>query len=294
MTVDDVSACLLAVGAGDRETAVRRARSAADGSSAGRLGAALLRFLEGGRPDVYADPQAFERFIDGGGNVALYRAAHTALAAGHERDRPASVLDIGCGDGRLTTAAIGPGLARLDLVEPSADLLAAARARLADHDVSVVAHGCTAQELVAAVSSGHDPSWPERWDSAQSTFALHTVPPEDRQTVLRLLARRVRRLLVVEFDVPGFADRSAEHARYAAERYAAGVDEYRDDELVVDGFLMPVLVGQFDPARPRHTWEQPVAQWIADLRRAGFSDVRHQRVSDYWWATAHLIEATAG
>jgi SAM-dependent methyltransferase len=203
------------------------------------------------------------------------------------------VLDIGCGDGRLTTAAIHPGLARVDLVEPSAELLTAAQARLAEHDVSVVAHGCTAQDLVDALSSGRDPAWPDRWDSAQSTFALHTLPPEDRQRVLHLLAWRVGRLIVVEFDVPAFADRSAQHARYAAERYAAGVAEYEDDAVVVDGFLMPVLVGQFDPARPRHTWEQPIAEWIAALQRAGFAGVRAQPVSDYWWAPAHLVEATS-
>jgi hypothetical protein len=54
---------------------------------------------------------------------------------------------------------------------------------------------------------------------------------------------------------------------------------------------MPVLAGQFDPARPRHTWEQPIAAWVADLEAAGFTDVRRRPVAGYWWAPAELVEA---
>jgi hypothetical protein len=127
---------------------------------------------------------------------------------------------------------------------------------------------------------------------AQSTFALHAVPPGDRRQVLADLAARTTHLLVVEFDVPAFADRSPDHARYAAERYVEGVAEYAGDDLVVDRFLVPVLVGQFAPGRPRHTWEQPVDAWAADLAAAGFTDVRHSRLHPYWWAPAHLLEAS--
>jgi hypothetical protein len=55
-----------------------------------------------------------------------------------------------------------------------------------------------------------------------------------------------------------------------------------------------VLAGQFDPDRPRHTWEQPVEAWAGELVAAGFTGVRHQLIADYWWAPAHLIEATPG
>ena len=129
------------------------------------------------------------------------------------------------------------------------------------------------------------------WDVAQSTFALHAVEPAARRRVLAYLAGTVRRLVLVEFDVPAFTDRSPEHAAYAVDRYAAGIAEHDGDALVVQGFLMPVLVGQFHPDRPRHTWEQPVQAWLDDLRAAGFVDVRHHHIDDYWWAPAHLIDA---
>jgi hypothetical protein len=156
--------------------------------------------------------------------------------------------------------------------------------------LEVVGHNVTAQQLLDEndLDNNDDDA---RWDVAQSTFALHAVPPADRSRVLAALARQVGRLLVVEFDVPPFADRSAAHARCAVERYAAGVAEYADDDLVVDGFLVPVLVGQFAPDRPRHTWEQPLDAWVEDLVSAGFTEVRTDLVSPYWWAPAHLLDA---
>jgi SAM-dependent methyltransferase len=260
--------------------------------------------------DVYTDPAAFQRFIDGGGNVGLYRAAEEALRGLYAERPPRRAVDLGCGDGRLTAALVGPGLEHLDLVEPSAELLDAALARFrglrwASTGPSVAPHRLTAQQFLDQPDEpgGSQPDQPDqsdppggqrpgRWDVAQSTFALHALEPAARRTVLSALAATAGRLVVVEFDVPELADRSPEHAAYAVERYAAGIAEYADDELVVRGFLVPVLVGQFDPAQPRHTWEQPVAAWASDLVEAGFHDVRHRHLHDYWWAPAHLIEAT--
>jgi len=234
--------------------------------AARRVGPHLARLLAGERVDVWGGAAAFERFIDGGGNVALYAASLDALAAAHRAEAPASVVDLGCGDGRLSAAAVQPGLRRLDLVDPSAERLAAAAGRLAGNPDAT-------------------------WDAAQSTFALLAMPPGERREVLRTMARRTRRLLVVEFDVPAFADRSEAHARYAAERYEAGVAEYEGDDLVIDGFLMPVLVAQFEAGARRATWEQPVAASVAELAEAGFGHVEHRRIAPYWWAPAHLIDA---
>lgn len=286
---DDVVAALLALARGDAEAARARARSAAGGGARGLLGPALARFLAGGRPDVWTggavSAEAFSRFIDGGGNVGLYDAAFRRLQAVHRLAAPESVLDLGCGDGRLSAAAVHPGLRRLDLVDPSGDRLAEAVGRLEVEapGVEVRAHEATAEAFLAGS--------PQRWDVAQSTFALLTLPPEARRSVLAALAGRVGRLLVVEFDVPAFADRSVEHARYAAERYEVGVAEYAGDDLVVDGFLVPVLVAQFERGARRATWEQPVAASAAELAASGFATVEDVFVADYWWAPAHLLDA---
>src|SRR4051812_21352747 len=59
-----------------------------------------LRRLRGGsRRDVYAAPEGFAAFIRGGGNVALYAALVATLRERYRRHRPASLLDIGTGDG---------------------------------------------------------------------------------------------------------------------------------------------------------------------------------------------------
>jgi SAM-dependent methyltransferase len=299
MTTDGIVDALLAVAAGDHDGAVRSARAAAApeaapaGSPRARLAQGLLRHLEGGGRDVYGDPAGFERFLDRGGNVGLYRDVHAALAACHARQRPGTVLDLGCGDGRLSVAALQPGVSRIELVEPSADLLAAAQKRLAGNGagagtgVAVAARGSTAQEMLDGLPDGAG------WDTVQCTFALHALPPEDRARALATFARRARHLLLVEFDVPPLAVRSSGYARHAVARYTEGIAEYPDDDLVVDGFLVPVLVGQFDPGRPRHTWEQPIDLWIAGMLAAGFAEVRHHQVSPYWWAPAHLVEATS-
>jgi SAM-dependent methyltransferase len=276
-----VAAALLAIAAGRLEEAERLVRAGAEDSALAR---ALLRRLREHGDDVYADPVGFSRFIDGGGNVGLYAAAAGALRAEHASSAPATVLDIGCGDGRLSVAALRPGLSRLDLVEPSSALLAQAGDRLAGSGPLVVAHDATAEAFLAA-----EPE--RRWDLVQSTFALHALEPAARRATLAELADRTRRLVVIEFDVPAFEDRSPEHARYAAARYEAGLAEYAGDEAVTQGFRMPVLVGQFDAGRRRHTWEQPADAWTRDLMDAGFRTAGHDRLHDYWWATAHVITA---
>jgi SAM-dependent methyltransferase len=275
---------LTAITQGDWDGAAGHAARAREVEPGCLLAVALGEHLARGTDDVYTDPEAFEHFIDGGGNVGLYERAGRALAAVHAERRPVHVLDVGCGEGRLTAASIREGLRRLDLVEPSAELLARAERRLDDGGFEVVSHQITAQELAASV--------PGRWEVAQSTFALHTLDPAARAAVLADLAGRVDALLLVEFDVPAFTDRSPDHLRYLVDRYEVGLAEYVDDPIVASGFLLPVLVGQIAPGAERHTFEQPVTAWGDELRAAGFAHVRHRTVSPYWWAPAHLIEAT--
>ncbi len=249
------------------------------------LAVSLHRFLveASNGPSVYDTPAAFEAFIDGAGNVALYHRTIALLASRLERSGPVSLADFGCGDGRVTFGSL-PATARVvDLIEPSPALLVQAARQPWLPAVDVRLHEADI-ELFLATTTG-------RWDVALSTFALHNLPHDQRRTVLRELAERTGELFVVEFDVPAYTDRSAAHAAYVVDRYRRGVHEYTGNDLVILGFLMPVLTGQFDPARPRVTWEQPIERWVDDFVTAGFTTVTTEAVQDYWWAPASLIHA---
>ena len=278
----EVERALAALVAGD-PVAARSALSDAPADSA--LARGLADFLGAQRaPGVYDEPTAFEAFIDHGANPELYRRTIEVLAAVHADVRPDAVADIGCGDGRVTAAVLDRATTRVDLVEPSIALLRHAVDAVARPGAEVVAHPIGASDLAAEVDAD------QRWDVVQSTYAMHTIPPADRPALFEWLAGRCDRLLIVEFDVPALDDRSPAHIAYLAERYEAGVREYLDHPEAIDGFLMPVLVGQLQPAAARHTFEQPIAEWEARLRDAGFRTTTRP-VFDYWWAPAVLIDA---
>ncbi|WP_436794651.1 class I SAM-dependent methyltransferase [Actinospongicola halichondriae] len=279
-----VADALLHLAAGDTNAAVVECGRVERSSP---LAAHLARHLVGpASTAVYVDPAAFERFISGGSNVDLYAQTIQVLAELNERRRPASLLDIGCGDGRITAAVLPTSCERIHLLEPSTAMLEKAVARVA----RVV-------DDVRTTRAGFEDLFTDRphdvWDAVQSTFALHTLPPQECIDSLRKLARRTRSLAVVEFDVPAFNDRSPGHADYAAAAYEAGVAEYEHDQLVIDGFLLPVLVGQFAPERQRHTHERPARAWVDELRRAGFTSVTTTHVATYWWANAVLIHGAS-
>ncbi|HET6952745.1 MAG TPA: class I SAM-dependent methyltransferase [Acidimicrobiales bacterium] len=275
---------LLALAAGDAAGAAGLARQAAARAPGARLPRALADHLaRAAAGTVYDEPSAFQEFISGGGNLALYATTTTALRALHAGRRTTAVTDIGCGDGRVTAGARPATCRRVDLVEPSAPLLAEAVARLAGRPVTVEAHATTLAGYLAG------PAGPVGY--AQSTFALHAVAPAARGDALVALRSRVDGLALAEFDVPGFADRSPEHAAYAADRYERGLAEYPDGSPVGPGFLLPVLTAQFAPDRPRVTWEQPIDRWVADLTAAGYTVDDVVPLVDYWWAPARLVVA---
>lgn len=278
-----VAAALLQIAAGDREAA-RSACDAVTGSSL--LAEWLNRYLAGpDHGDVYVHPDAFERFISGGSNIDLYDATIAALSELNELNKPSSILDVGCGDGRVTAATVPTSCEHLDLLEPSEAMLRTA-VDLVEQTVGVVEGvSSTLQDLLAEQPD-------RRWDAVQSTFAFHNLSPQDRVEALETLASRTASITIVEFDIPEFDDRSAEHAEYAAAAYEAGIAEYEADPTVITGFLLPVLVGQFAPDQPRVTYEQSARAWLHDLDRAGFQSATETPVAEYWWASAKLIHGT--
>lgn len=277
-----VARALLEIAHGDINAAVATCRSVASSSA---LAQHLTSYLSGpGAEDVYTSPEAFERFISGGSNAALYESTEAALDAQLRPSAPRSLLDIGCGDGRVTAATVPPSCRQVHLVEPSAVMLRTATQRLSGQVADVVATCSSVQELL-------DDQPGLCWDAAQATFALHNLQPQDRRAALALLAERVGSLTIVEFDVPDFADGSPEHADFAASAYEVGVAEYAEDQVVIDGFLLPVLVGQFALDRQRHTFEQSASSWVRDLADAGFDFIASSHVFSFWWADAVMFAA---
>ncbi len=281
-----IAEALVAISAGEIATAIDVLDRVRQAQPDDLLARSLAEFLERARStEIYDEPTAFEEFISNGDNPNLYSRTVALLEAIHRANQPASVLDIGCGDGRITAAVLGSSTSQVDLVEPSTELLASSAELVAGIGRSAAGHDLD----IATYLDRLAPS--TSWDLVQSTFALHNLTPAARLAVFGQLAGRAKRLVIVEFDVPGFEDGSVEHARYAAERYAVGVEEYRDRPDVISGFLMPVLVGQFDPNRHRSTFETAIEAWMAQLEESGWKVTNEIRVADYWWAPAVCIEA---
>jgi SAM-dependent methyltransferase len=243
------------------------------------LGRALGDHLATRAPGgVYEDAGAFQEFIASPSNERLYASTTAALVAVANERQVRRLLDVGAGDGRVTApVAEAAGASEVVLVDSSVDQLA--RVPQIEGAVTVYADALDFLSHVAADS----------FDLAMSTFALHAIEPSRRTQVLRELRRVTDRLAIVEFDVPASA--GDDWLVHLAARYEAGVAEHDEGSRVVSGFLMPVLVGQLDPAAVRATWEQPIAHWCDDVATAGFRDVRSAFVETFWWADAHLVTA---
>jgi SAM-dependent methyltransferase len=252
------------------------------------LDALLAKYGADADRPVYDQPAAFTAFVRGGGNVNLYERLSEQLAAGYDEAQPESLLDIGCGDGLALVPALesaGHMPSRIDLVEPSAALLDAATKRLADVNTEVHAWQQPAQEFFARLGDRH-------WDRAQATFSLQSVPIHDRISVLKALREHTDVLTIAEFDVPVQVEGTPEQVQSLVSRYERGIAEYGDDaQLVAQGFLLPVLLGQVDPNFARTNWEQPAASWVDQLTEAGFTEIDVEPLADYWWAPAVLITA---
>lgn len=287
MAAASIRAVLAALLGGDADRALALTIASAAEPGAPRLAAALADHLGStDRANVYDAPEGFEAFIAHGSNPTLYERTIEHLRSIHATHRPPSVLDIGCGDGRVTVAVLDGSTRRVDLVEPSEALLRTAVERLDDPAPTIGAHQLGIGEFLDAGDGDGDG---DQWTLAQATFALHNLAPSDRAGVLSRLAHRVGHLVVVEFDVPVFEPGSEQHLDHLAERYEVGIGEYVDHPEAISGFLMPVLAGQLEPGRQCHTFEQPASRWVDELVDAGFRDVDTAEIFDYWWGPAVAV-----
>jgi SAM-dependent methyltransferase len=252
----------------------------------------MARYLAPGGQDasLYADGKAFAAFIRGGGNRLLYARLSEALGQRYRQHETLRLLDIGVGDGLALPDAVDDRLAHVDLVEPSAPMLAKVATALARRGVPHTAHQTT---LEAFARSPHAAR--ARWDVVQATFSLHCIEPGRRAACLAWLRRRCDELLIAEFDVLRFDEpRGPARAAFLLERYERGVVEYTADRtLVAQGFLVPILIGTFT-GDANQTFEQPMAAWAQACRDAGFADVHTRPLCRYWWSDAHLLIARRG
>lgn len=286
---------LIAYGAHDIAAAHILAQRAADLDPDHAVYAAAVVYLDHVQREgkhasrVYISPDAFSAFIRGGGNVPLYQNTSAALRRVYEQYDSLSLLDIGVGDGLALLPALTPNVRRLDVLEPSSTMLSQTSAALHARGVAHRAINATVQQWMADEQG--------KWDVIQSTYALQSIHPDERTLILEWFRQHAGRVLIAEFDAPHFQQpceglTALDRVRYFVERYQRGLAEYQDDGgLVAQGFLMPVFFGGFDPGAARVNWEMHIEDWVRLLREAGFNDVRTEPISDYWWATAYLVDA---
>jgi hypothetical protein len=248
----------------------------------------LQRVVHAGKAHVYVTGEGFAAFIRGGGNIELYQATSSVLRSVYNEYDHVSLLDIGVGDGLALVPALTSAVHSLTLVEPSAAMLAKTEAALQEGGQEYHSFGTTIQAFIA-----HEHQRPQHWDVAQATYSLHNLPPEERLATLRWLRSATDRLLIVEFDVPSLFDEPLTPAcvDYVVERYARGLQEYEDNESVIQGFLLPIMFGYFDTGVFRSTYEQPARSWHHNLLESGFSIVSVKPLFPYWWATAYIFDA---
>ncbi|EYF06972.1 class I SAM-dependent methyltransferase [Chondromyces apiculatus] len=248
----------------------------------------LARVVREGKRQVYVSAEGFAAFIRGGGNVQLYERTSAALS-GQYPDAPFDLLDIGVGDGMALLPALTRAVRHVTLLEPATPMLERCAALLAAQNLPFATFAGSAQAFLAAPEMAS-----RRWEVAQATYSLHAIPPADRPALLRWLRDHVGTLLVAEFDAPDMHDAlEPRMVRHVLGRYRVGLGEYEgaEGEVVVQGFLMPVMFGYVDRGVTRATYEQPISDWASLLEDAGFSHVERHALYPYWWAPAVLLVA---
>lgn len=251
---------------------------------------------------VYTAPAAFEAFIRGGGNVPLYERVSAELAR-HYTPGTRSLLDIGCGDGHALFPALAQArsssplaLERLTLVEPATALLASAVARARAEQPALPVQALNEPLGAFAARQQAGTAHPDRWGLAQATFALQAIPEPERWDGLARRRAHVRRLVIVEFDIPADLPRGSDaYVASLAQRYERALGEYEGAtrDLVAQGFLIPIFLGQFDAQTAATNWEHPMPVWRDKLSGLGWRVTRLEHLCDYFWAPAFVLVAEA-
>ncbi len=240
------------------------------------------------KTQVYESGSAFAAFIRGGGNIELYKSLTHALQEVYPKEPPARLLDIGVGDGMALLPALPHDLTHLDVLEPSAPMLQTTCDALAQQEVPFQPWNLTLKEFIHKAPSD------ARWDLCQATFSLQSIEPKERVEQLAWVRSRSSRLVLAEFDVPTFSEMWGEdRILHVLARYEQGLSEYTDtqDEVAL-GFLIPVMLGYFDPTQARTNYEHTIEEWESQLREAGYTTIHKTHLYPYWWADAYLLEAS--
>ncbi|MFC4761684.1 class I SAM-dependent methyltransferase [Dyella koreensis] len=292
---NELTESFAAIAQGDTGRAQKLLEAAtAQGSLLARALADLLGSGEHGT--VYDQPAAFEAFIRGGDNMPLYAAVSAALAHLYDAFAVNTLLDVGCGDGMALIPALaqtGHIPSRVDLVEPSPALLSHATGQLASSARLQQNHIRTWPLTAQAFCDALEPSM--QWDLAQASFSLQNLPPSEREQTLRRLRPHLRRLALIEFDVPPLVYDTEAYFISLAQRYERALRAYHDDALLIaGGFLAPMLLGQVRQTTKPSNWEQPISAWVEELQRAGYTVLRTEKLFDYSWSPAVLMLAEPG
>jgi hypothetical protein len=287
---------------GDLDAAIAAAQSiAGEGELYAQAARWLAKVAQDGEIGAYLDADAFAAFIRGGGNIALYNAVETLVATAWADYRPATILDIGPGDGKVIAGALHrtrlQPRAIFDLVEPAANLLPKAVEQISQYapQVEIRSFNGTIQSFVAGAPAT------ARWDLCQATWSMQNLSPAERTPLFPWLRERCATLLMAEFDVQTetYPLLSPQRIRLIHDKYVAGIAEYTGkmdpvlEERVKQGFLMPILFGYFRSGAGRSTCEQTIGQWMDDIETGGFRDVQRKLIYPYWWSDAYLLIAQA-
>jgi SAM-dependent methyltransferase len=143
-----------------------------------------------------------------------------------------SVLDVGCGTGRLAFQLAGK-CGRIDGVDPSARNIDVARRRLARRpDPGVRFHHAYAGDFLSESRV--------RFDYATVSFMIHEIEEGERVPLLRSLSSAARAIIIVDYLVP--TSGGWRKSLIEAVEYLAGEDHYGNFKTFVAGGGIPGLI----------------------------------------------------